>query len=162
MADDPPTQARLSVSNHNKSRGKQATVSSRRNIVTIPRTLSSLAPLPSSTHLSAPQLGQKTSPPRLQTLIIMNVNPHLQVARMRVVPTCRKTPRQDQAANTAGSRSPVAVQSYHRRTCSVQNLLLLLLADWRGGLPSVLGFPTGRIVVHHLARRVPNGDGRAH
>lgn len=117
---------------------------------------------PASAHLCLrPQPGRKTSPPRLQPLNII-MNPHLRVARMRVVQTCRKTPRQGQAASTAGSRSPVAARCYGR-TRSVPNLLRLLLTDSRGGRPSVSGFHTGRIVVHHLARRALNdGAVRVH
>lgn len=164
MADDPPAQASSSVSNHNKSqtlRGKQATGSSRRHVVTIPRTLPSLWLLCHCSFLCVlPQPGRKTSLPRPQPLISMN--PHLRVARMRVVLTCRKTPRRDQVANTAGSRSPVVARCYGR-TRSVLNLLRLLLTDSRGGPPSVSGSHTGRIAVQHLARRVPNnGAVRAH
>jgi hypothetical protein len=158
MADDPPTLDRssLSVPNHNKSqtvRAKRTSTTSRSKIVTRPRTLSpffdsSASCLVLISGLFAAQLGQKTSLPRPQTLIM---NFHLREARMvhptRIALTCRNTPRQesqDQVVNTAGSHSLAAAQCYHRRTCLG---LSLLLRDSRGGLPSVSGFTTGTIAV---------------
>jgi hypothetical protein len=162
MADDSPTRARWSASNSSKSqtvRGKQANnASSRSKVVTRPRTLLlPLAPFWRTADCAcATQPGRKTSPPRRQTLIS---NSHLWAARMacpmRVVRTCRKTPRQDQAANTAGSRSLAAVQ-HCRRNCSVPSLLL------PGGPPSNSGSPIGRTAVPHAARRVLNRPLRAH
>ena len=64
------------------------------------------------------------NPPRPQTLI---VNLHHLEARMahptHIPLTCRNTPRQDQAVNTAGSHSLVAAQCYHRRMLSGLSLL---------------------------------------
>lgn len=66
MADVPPAQASSSLSNHNKSqtlRGTQATGSSRRKIVTIPRTLSSLWRPCECSSLFASAAWAKDEPP---------------------------------------------------------------------------------------------------
>ncbi len=146
MVDDPPT--RSAVSNHNKSqtaRAKRVSSTTRSKVVTRPRMLSLLVPLPRA-NLSclAAQPGRKTSLPRPQALI-MNLHPReARMAHpMHIVLTRRKILPQDQAANTAGFRSLVDAQCYRRRTCSGPSLLLL---DTREGLPSsVLVFPTGTI-----------------
>jgi hypothetical protein len=168
MADDRPTLASsyLSVSNHNNKsqavRAQRISATSRSKIVTRPRTLSFLWLIPPTRadfRLVAAQLGRKMSLPRPQTLIM---NFHLREARMahltHIALTCHNTPRQDQAANTAGSRSLVAAQCYHRQKCLG---LSLLLHDWRGGLQSVLGFTTGTIAVWNLGIGVQNKPLRA-
>jgi hypothetical protein len=106
---------------------------------------SSVSCLVLTSRCFAAQLGQKMNLPRPQTLIM---NLHLREARMahpmRIALTRRKTPRQDQVANIAGSHSLVAAQCFHRRKCLG---LSLLLHDSRGGPPSVLGFTIGTIAV---------------
>jgi hypothetical protein len=146
MVDDPPS--RSAVSYHNKSqtvRVQRVSATTRSKIVTRPRMLSLLVSLlRANLSCLAAQPGRKTSLPHPKALIM---NPHPREARMahptQIVLTCHKTLPQDQAANTAGSRSLVDAQCYRRRTCLGLSLLLL---DMSEGLPSsVLVFPTGTI-----------------